>query len=800
MPPTISADDSVASGASGRSDAFSVDGASYNESTKGTSIKASSVKAEYVFLNGEECCLTEFYVKGSDVKLVCGNTNPCGRHGHKEMAAKPGGKGLEGFYKPKPNQRFLDGVAETRMSIEEYETKVVSDRDANRAAVNHLTAGGGTTADYGVEEDMDLKLPAFDVTPDRITVSSKMETLMSEDMSDGEEDEDDDDHPVDWSIPLQGDWAKVSRDGGILKNTSKPPPTVKKANLKTPPAAPPTTTTNVDMTEALATVMSALLEQSNGIRQGLDGLLISMNDLKLQGRANQVTLAEEIAKAQVKAATAVESAKATKVTNQRPQSVEGYYAVAKGRRTGVFTTSAACKAQVDGFSGSISQKFSTHQAAKDFIALYEGVLQADGERAGLGDEGTGAYYAVASGRVPGIYTTPGEAEAQVLGFSGSSWKKFNNRREAQTYIDLYNQVKEDLAEKKAASKPDETNQAATGTQPDIPTTTTDSDFRMSGEKEFPTLDAPPPVPHFLASDPSIGQKRVVFGHQVGSEQQLRESLSPTGLIPSDQKDLAACMIDAVAAPGRSNILESEGTSGVEDFTEALKELSNGRDGQQNSAVREDSQWRSVSRNSLRSARTEESLQDLFDVTQTLRPENLGNMNTVMGTVFDKYYWDSNIKQYWSQGNLFFRISADSLDNFLALLTELLRVSRQYGWQYAQTSVNFHSKKLTEIRGTAISRLNCLVDIYIYLRDSRIGHFNAPGLQEKRNIFLFNEMTKVEKALGVATSPKCPKCGGSSQVHPAGRANCPFKALKDVVARQRAAAIMEAYQQDSNREE
>ena len=187
MPPTISANVSVASGASGLSDdAYSIDAASFNESTKGTSTKGTSTKesivkhVEYVFLSDADCCLAEYGAKGADLKLNCGNTKDCGHHGHKEKAAKPGGRGLEGSYKPKANGRFLDGIAGTRILAEGYEQSFKAARDDNRAATALLTAEGGTTADSVVDEEADLKLPSFDVTPARTTMSCKVEKLMSE--------------------------------------------------------------------------------------------------------------------------------------------------------------------------------------------------------------------------------------------------------------------------------------------------------------------------------------------------------------------------------------------------------------------------------------------------------------------------------------------------------------------------------------------------------------------------------------------------------------------------------------------
>ncbi|NLY20494.1 MAG: reverse transcriptase-like protein [Tissierellia bacterium] len=45
------------------------------------------------------------------------------------------------------------------------------------------------------------------------------------------------------------------------------------------------------------------------------------------------------------------------------------------------------------------------------------------------------YYAVKKGRKPGIYGTWAECETQVKGFSGAVYKKFNNLKEAESFID-----------------------------------------------------------------------------------------------------------------------------------------------------------------------------------------------------------------------------------------------------------------------------------------------------------------------------------------------------------------------------
>lgn len=44
------------------------------------------------------------------------------------------------------------------------------------------------------------------------------------------------------------------------------------------------------------------------------------------------------------------------------------------------------------------------------------------------------YYAVKQGRKPGVYTTWTECEAQVKGYAGADYKKFNNEEDARLFV------------------------------------------------------------------------------------------------------------------------------------------------------------------------------------------------------------------------------------------------------------------------------------------------------------------------------------------------------------------------------
>ena len=50
----------------------------------------------------------------------------------------------------------------------------------------------------------------------------------------------------------------------------------------------------------------------------------------------------------------------------------------------------------------------------------------------------GKFYAVANGRIPGIYNTWSECEEQVKHFSNARFKRFNSFNEAVKFIEDFN--------------------------------------------------------------------------------------------------------------------------------------------------------------------------------------------------------------------------------------------------------------------------------------------------------------------------------------------------------------------------
>ncbi|KAK6348048.1 hypothetical protein TWF718_005868 [Orbilia javanica] len=105
-------------------------------------------------------------------------------------------------------------------------------------------------------------------------------------------------------------------------------------------------------------------------------------------------------------------------------SKEKTYAVANGRQTGLFES---YKDQVhpstNRYPSNIHQKFSSEEAAERALS-----------RGRPSNDDTGPYYAVKSGRNPGIYPDWIAAAPQVLGHPNNEHRKFEDRSEAERYM------------------------------------------------------------------------------------------------------------------------------------------------------------------------------------------------------------------------------------------------------------------------------------------------------------------------------------------------------------------------------
>ena len=98
-----------------------------------------------------------------------------------------------------------------------------------------------------------------------------------------------------------------------------------------------------------------------------------------------------------------------------------YYAVRKGRKTGIFYTWAECEAQVKRYSGASFKGFQTREEAQLFVDSGESLYPEK-------------YYGIAEGRIPGVYSSWAKAEEQVSGHSNATYQGFDTIGEAKEFV------------------------------------------------------------------------------------------------------------------------------------------------------------------------------------------------------------------------------------------------------------------------------------------------------------------------------------------------------------------------------
>ncbi|KAL8827559.1 MAG: hypothetical protein Q9191_003110 [Dirinaria sp. TL-2023a] len=114
-------------------------------------------------------------------------------------------------------------------------------------------------------------------------------------------------------------------------------------------------------------------------------------------------------------------------TKRRRAAEPKFYAVRAGFSPGVYHTWDDCKTQIKGFKGATFKSFSSLIDAERFLA--------GEDNPGNGVAGSTKFYAVKSGRMPGIYTDWTSVQQQIKGWTKPRHKLFQTRAEAQRFLD-----------------------------------------------------------------------------------------------------------------------------------------------------------------------------------------------------------------------------------------------------------------------------------------------------------------------------------------------------------------------------
>lgn len=126
-----------------------------------------------------------------------------------------------------------------------------------------------------------------------------------------------------------------------------------------------------------------------------------------------------------------------------------FYAVAYGNKRGVFTNYKEAQAAMKGFPSPVYKKFPDQAQAEEFQKKH----QPESTSFEANENDTGNFYAVARGRVIGIFKDFETVKKNIAGFPKPMHKKFTNFAEAKSYFDKYAEGKaEERSPKKKAAK------------------------------------------------------------------------------------------------------------------------------------------------------------------------------------------------------------------------------------------------------------------------------------------------------------------------------------------------------------
>ena len=142
-------------------------------------------------------------------------------------------------------------------------------------------------------------------------------------------------------------------------------------------------------------------------------------------------------------------------TKRKRQSETKFYAVRNGHKPGVYYTYADCMEQVTGFKKALCKPISSGPrhlcvsmmlistpTVKSFPSLHDAesfVAGDDPSRNNSSASPPTKFYAVKSGKVPGIYTDWASAQDQITGWPKPRHRRFSTRSEAQKFLDDENQ-------------------------------------------------------------------------------------------------------------------------------------------------------------------------------------------------------------------------------------------------------------------------------------------------------------------------------------------------------------------------
>lgn len=401
------------------------------------------------------------------------------------------------------------------------------------------------------------------------------------------------------------------------------------------------------------------------------------------------------------------------------------YAVARGRKVGVYDSWEACQKQVDGYSNATFKMFKGHDALKK------------------------AQSYIMSATVP----TPVPDDDDGLLWEPPAFKM------------------------PAGAAPPRSSAPSTAPRDDDGTP---APSRSSTQKETETIKQIQDRAK-VGGDTSTGNKGKAFGFDVRDSVYLQKVLSPYDLPTDLANQVLAGMVDVLAMPYQSAAEEP-----IQQMAAAIEMITNDRQG--TSQIAPSLKTISAkSKTALAKVKSQSSLQEISTLLNDPDLDAMASVLINMTAPFllaspD----DEELAKTKAMQCLPYRVMDGTLDAYRDLVRHLGTVYANTGvWSKVQDEIDYHVSKINAIRSSYSGRFQIAIRLYVYMREGRHKSWRSDRLFEKRIERLEAQTGPAEttetKGKGKFV-PICKHCGGAHLGSDGNFTKCPFHDLSATEAR------------------
>jgi hypothetical protein len=242
-----------------------------------------------------------------------------------------------------------------------------------------------------------------------------------------------------------------------------------------------------------------------------------------------------------------------------------------------------------------------------------------------------------------------------------------------------------------------------------------------------------PQEKFTGSDPSVGDKKRIFGLSINGRE-IDASAGPPNMRDKDAAELYCAAVDVTSLPGMfgsSGVGADELYDKAQRTTEMAATLLSTAIGKK--AQIHDSLWKTAKRHSMGTIKSVEILfKFVKGVGKAEKPAFEQQENAIQVFMLSRHYDDDTISEYCQSGFLP-RLTLASYryyNNMLSIIRQLAFDHPTF-WDQgpARAMLEFHSERLLQIRQNSLTRKALVLQTYVYLRDASAKAYYHESMTE-----------------------------------------------------------------------